>query len=50
MIERRSIKKEDFKKLTQHERVVLLRTIRLRMPLEKYVEKYQVKNLPHLMA
>jgi hypothetical protein len=50
MIEQRSISKKDFKRLTQHERVVLLRTIRLRMPLEIYVQKYNVKNLPHLMA
>lgn len=50
MIDLRSMKKADFKRLTQHERVVLLRTIRLHIPLEIYIKQHNVRNVPHLIA
>ena len=40
----------DFKKLTQHERVVFFRAKKMRMTIEDYARKFGSKNLPHLIS
>ena len=43
------ITKKDIKKLTQHERVVLFRALRMGLTLAEYDLKYHVKNVPNLL-
>ena len=39
----------NIKKLTQHERVVFFRALRLRMSFAEYAFKFGSRNIPHLL-
>lgn len=39
----------NIKKLTQHERVVFFRALRLKLTFAEYAKKFGSRNIPHLL-